>query len=62
MLKYCPLCGKPLDVNNAQRIVHHGKLVLACWGGRLCYKPEKKPAITSSKMKLVRRLAVRYAL
>lgn len=34
----CALCDKPIDVNDAQRIVHpvYYRLVLACRDGKLC--------------------------
>lgn len=42
---YCSLCGNPIDVNNAQRVVSGltGKLALACYDGRLCFSKDPIP-------------------
>lgn len=61
-MKRCPDCGRLLDVDNAQRIVRGGKLVLACRDDRTCYKPAPKPVIVSRHTKLARRLAARYVI
>jgi len=59
----CALCDKPINVNNAQRIVHpvYYRLVLACRDGKLCKnKYEETVPVVVHKQKDKSRGAAKY--